>query len=167
MAEYQLDDRLWAVKLVAFFALLIAALSGPHWCGLLFFAFVGLLILHYAAMLAFALVARMRTASEERRIRRQMRAMNRIERDAFERELVRQVNENPADSIVPATGVSFLVMGRFGFASGARMQREMAAVRQNPRMRRLTDAEQWRAQIEHRQPRDVDAIIAYWRQHTG
>ncbi len=75
IAEYQLDDRLWAVKLVAFFALLMAALSGPHWCILLFFAFVGLLTLHYVAMLTVALVARLCTASEERRTRRQMRAM--------------------------------------------------------------------------------------------
>jgi len=165
MIEYQLGDRLWVVKLAAFFVLVVAALNGPRWCLIVFLVYVGALLLQYAIMCTIGLTATVSTVYAAWHTRRQMREMNRSERDAFEQKLVYQVNEEPVGGMTSVTGVSLLVVGKYGFASGARMQREIAMGRQNPQMRRLIAAEKWRAQIEHRQPRDVETIIAYWRQH--
>ncbi len=168
MREYQLGDRLWAVKLALFLALLIAAFYGLPWSIYLFALYVGALILHYIVTLGIGITENVRVAAESRQIRRRLQAMTRIERDAFERDLVRTIDEELPGGIVPAVGrLSFRAISVYGFASGPSMQRRMAASSVSPKMRLLGDTEKWRARLERRLPRDTDAIVSYWRMHDG
>jgi hypothetical protein len=168
LREYELSDRVWVLKFLIAVALVIAAWAGPGWWFIVLLGYLGVLLLHYLIFLCigWGIAARQRVQDWKRRSN--LAHESRIERDAYERELVHhaQAGMHPGD--IPSVGsLSWRVLAQHGrFIAGPKMQQAMAEQRQNPGMRRLVALERWRARLEGRRVRSVEEIIAHWEDGT-
>jgi hypothetical protein len=164
LREYELSDRVWVVKFLVAVALVIAAWAGPSWWFIVLFAYLGVLLLHYLTFLFIGWGHAARQRVQDWKMRSRLAHQSRIERDVYERELVRHAQAGMHPGEIPSVGsLSWRVLARYGrFIAGPKMQQAMAEQRQNPGTRRLVALERWRARLEGRPARSVDEIIARW-----